>query len=70
MPMSAPQAHEVLRAPEGCVAIRHAASLRGTFASLSIDSAEAIPLRFLAELTLSEANVLGMTLQVRLRSLP
>ena len=43
---------------EGSVAIRHAVSLRGTFASLSIDSAEAISPRFLASL--------GMTFQVRL----
>ena len=33
---------------------------------LSIDSAEAISVRFLAEFTLNEMNVLGMTFQVRL----
>ena len=49
-------------------------SLRGTFAEstlseanvLSIDSAEAIYLRLLAQFTLNEVNVLGMTFQVRL----
>ena len=67
-----------LRAPEGCVAIRHAVSLRGTFAALSVDSAETVSVRFLAEFTLNEVKVLGMTLrlgswqafQVSLRSLP
>ena len=44
------------------MAIRHAVSLRGTFALLSVDSADAIFPRFLA--------LLGMTFQVRLRSLP
>ena len=71
-----------LRATEGSAAIRHEVSLRGTFAEstlseanvLSIDSAEAIYLRFLAQFTLStfvslsagSANALGMTFQVRL----
>jgi hypothetical protein len=31
-----------LSVAEGCVAIRHAVSLRGTFALLSVDSAEAV----------------------------
>ena len=55
-----------LRAPEGCVAIRHPVSLRGTFAALSVDSAETVSVRFLAEFTLNEVNALGMTFQVRL----
>ena len=65
---------------EGSEAIRYAVSLRGTFAEstlseanvLSIDSAEPILIRFLAEFTLNtfatlsvdSVNVLGMTLRL------
>jgi hypothetical protein len=38
--------------------------LRGTFASLSIDSAEPIPIGFLVQFTLSKANVLRMILRL------
>ena len=56
------------------MAIRHAVSLRDTFALLSVDSAEAVSVRFLAEFTLNtfaalsvdSVNVLGMTFRVRL----
>ena len=58
-----------LRAPEGCVAIRHAVSLRGAAPSAVLGAGCAIPPRFLGEFTLNEMNVLGMTFQVRLRSL-
>jgi hypothetical protein len=46
-------------------AIRHAVSLRGTFAALIVDSAETVSVSFLAEFTLNDVNVLGMTLRVR-----
>jgi hypothetical protein len=52
------------------VAIRHGVSLRGAAPSARLGTGCAIPVRFLAEFTLNEVNVLGMTLRARLRSLP
>ena len=52
------------------MAIRHAVSLRGTFALLSVDSADAIFPRFLALLGMTLRLGSGQAFQVRLRSLP
>ena len=53
-----------LSVAEGCVAIRHPVSLRGVAPSKRLRAGCAIAPRFLAEFTLSESNVLGMTLRL------